>query len=116
MLYERFYETCLLMKKDTEPDGEGGWKTAWIGDGNFEAAVVLDTSKEARVAESKGISRTYTVTCPTGTDLGYDSVFQRVSDGKTFRVVSDPKDLAAPEVATFKFEIVKAVAWEIPNE
>lgn len=116
MLYERFYEPCELMEYVSEQDGEGGWKSGWTGTSNFEAAVVLDTSTEARIAESAGMSRTYTVTCPIGTDLGFGSVFKRVSDGKAFRVTSDPKDLAAPEVATFKFEIVKAEAWEIPDE
>lgn len=116
MLYERFYEPCQRLQKSRVPDGEGGWETKWLALNEFEAAVVLDTSSEAVIAQSAGMSRTYTITSPKGTNLGFHEAFKRVSDGKVFRVTSDPRDLQTPSVATFEFEIVKAEAWELPNE
>lgn len=115
-LFEQFYEPCQHLQKDRVPDGEGGWKTNWLGLNEFEAAVVLDTSTDAYKAASPDMNRSYTVTCPKGTQLQYHSVFKRVADGKVFRVVSDPKDIATPSMATFQFEIVKAEAWELPDE
>lgn len=115
-LYELFYEPCQLLEKEKVTDGEGGWKTTWTSKGDFEAAVVLDTSSAAVIAESAGMNRSYTVTCPTGTGLRFHDVFKRMSDGKAFRVTSDPSDVTTPSMATFQFEIVKAEVWEIPDE
>lgn len=115
-LYEQFYEPCQRLQKGRVPDGEGGWETKWLALGEFAAAVVIDTSAEAVIAESAGMSRTYRVTCPDGTKLGFHDVFKRVRDGKTFRVTSGPVDLTAPSMASFSFEIVKAEAWELPDE
>ena len=116
MLYEQFFEPCQHLQKHRKPDGEGGWITNWLALNEFEAAVVLDTSTEAVLAASANMNRTYTVTCPVGTKLGFHDVFKRVSDGKTFRVTSDPNDLRTPSMATMQFEIVKAEAWGLPNE
>lgn len=115
-LFEKFYEPCVLIQKDREPDGEGGWITNWIALDEFEAAVVRDTSTEVRIAESEGMSRSYTVTCPVGTALAFHSVFRRVRDGQIFRVTSEPIDITTPSVASFQFEQVTAEAWELPDE
>lgn len=115
-LYSQMYEVCQKLEKESVPDGEGGFESRWVPVRGFEAAVVLDSSTEAVLAASAGMNRSYRVTSPIGTNLGFHDVFQRVSDGKTFRVVSDPTDIQTPAVATFQFEIVKAEAWEVPDE
>lgn len=112
-LYETFYEPCILMERRREPDGEGGWNSVWTDDGpEFEAAVVIDNTMTARVAESQGMKSVYTVTTNSNVNLEFHDVFKRVSDGKTFRVTSDPKDKTTPDAATFSFEQVTAEAWE----
>ena len=112
-LYETFYEPCVLLEKKRVPDGEGGWNTQWTDDGpKFEAAVVLDNTMTARVAESQGMKSVYTVTTNQNVNLEFHDAFKRLSDGKTFRVTSDPNDKETPDAASFHFEQVTAEVWD----
>lgn len=115
-LFEKFYEPVQKVQKAEFPDGQGGWTSYWLAFNEFEAAIVLDTSVEARVAESQGMNRTYTITSPLGTNLGFGDIVKRVSDGRYFRVTSESSDVKTPSVASFRFEQVKAEAWELPDE
>lgn len=115
-LYEDFYEPCVLMEKKRITDGEGGWITKWDDGIGFEAAIVMDSTLQARVAESDGMTSVYTVTTPDNVKFDFHDVFKRLKDGKTFRVTSDPDDKTTPEVASFSFEQVTAEAWEIPSD
>lgn len=114
-LFEEFYEPCVLMEKVRVSDGEGGWVTKWDDGPEFVAAIVMDSTLQARVAESEGMKSVYTVTTPQNINFDFHDVFKRLSDGKAFRVTSDPTDKQTPDVATFSFEQVTAEAWEIPN-
>lgn len=116
MLYENFYEPCQRLQLSGSPDNEGGWDTNPVALNEFMAAVVLDTSSEALIADSEGLNRSYRVTSPKGTNLGFNDVFKRVSDGQTFRVISERLDIVTPPISSFEFEVVKAEAWELPNE
>lgn len=115
-LFEEFYEPCVLMEKRRITDGEGGWLTKWDEGIEFLAAVVMDSTLQARVADSEGMKSIYTVTTPQNIKFVFHDVFKRLSDGKTFRVTSDPTDKETPSVASFKFEQVTAEAWEIPSD
>ena len=55
-------EKCTLIDKRRVPDGYGGAKVAWVDSINFDAAIILDTSTEARIAEKQGVTNLYTVT------------------------------------------------------
>lgn len=113
-LFESFYEPCVLMEKKRVSDGEGGWVTSWEDGIEFEAAIVLDTTMTARVAESEGMKSVYTVTANTNIAFDFHDVFKRLEDGKIFRVTSDPTDKTTPDVASFQFEQVTAEVWELP--
>lgn len=115
-LFEDFYEPCALMEKKRVSDGEGGWITQWVEGIEFEAAIVMDSTLQARVAESEGMSSVYTVTTQHNINFDFHDVFKRLRDGKTFRVTSDQDDKKTPDVASFSFEQVTAEAWEIPSE
>lgn len=114
-LFRNFYEPCVLMEKERLSDGEGGWITDWYEGMEFEAAIVMDTSIQARIAESDGMSSVYTVTTDKNVRLEFHDAFKRVSDGKTFRVTSDRNDKMTPDVASFDFEQVTAESWELPR-
>ena len=101
------------MEKKRVSDGEGGWFTQWSEGIEFSAAVVMDSTLQARVAESEGMSSVYTVTTPDNIKFDYHDVFKRLKDGKTFRVTSDPEDKTTPDVASFSFEQVTAEAWDL---
>ena len=112
-LYENMKEVCMLLERQRVPDGEGGWNTAWIDGLLFDAAIVMDSSTTARVAESEGMNSVYTVTVDKNIKLEFHDVFKRVSDGKIFRVTSDYNDKQTPDVATFDFMQVSAEAWAL---
>ena len=110
-LYESFMVPCRRVGKSRIPDGEGGWTTQWVDGASFDAAIVLDSTISAIVAEAQGVTGVYTVTTDKGTRLGFHDVFRRVSDGKVFRVVrvNDP----TPAAASFQFNQVRADEWSL---
>lgn len=108
-------EDCIMLDKRTVPDGYGGYITQWTEGAPFEAAVVFDTSIEARRAEGEGVSSLYTVTTKKSLTLEYHDVFQRISDGKIFRVTSDGDDKHTPKSAGLNMRQVTAEEWSLPN-
>lgn len=112
-LIDSFKEPCVLMEKKRVSDGEGGWTTTWVDGAAFDAAIVKDTSLEARIAEKDGLTNTYTVTTSTNASLEFHDVFKRKSDGQVFRVTSNGDDKRTPSVASFEFEQVSAEEWSL---
>lgn len=110
-LIDSFKVPCTLVEKTRVPDGEGGWTTAWADGAPFEAAIVLDSSINARVAEAEGVTGVYTVTTDRNVELDFHDAFRRDSDGQVFRVtkVND----STPDVATFQFNQYQAEEWSL---
>jgi len=110
-LVDAFKTDCVIMDKSRVSDGEGGFVTTWVDGAQFKAAIVRDTSLQARVAEKEGVSNVYTVTTDKNAMLEFNDVFKRVSDGQVFRVRSNGDDKQTPGVATFQFAQVTAEEW-----
>lgn len=113
MLYERMMTECILLEKVRVPDGLGGWTTTWNEGASFKAAILKDSTIEARTAEKQGVTEVYTVTVPKETPLSYMDVFRRKSDQQTFRVTSNMKDNASPSFTQINFGQVNAEEWEL---
>lgn len=112
-LVDAFKGPCAVMDKAKVPDGEGGFTTVWQEGAEFDAAIVKDTSLEARIAERDGLTNTYTVTTSANVSLEFHDVFKRKSDGQVFRVTSNGDDRHTPPVASFEFEQVSAEEWSL---
>lgn len=108
-------ETCTMLNKRTVDDGYGGYRTTWENGAQFSAAIVFDTSIEARRAEAEGVSSLYTVTTSRALTLEYHDVFRRLRDGKIFRVTSDGDDKYTPASTALDMRQVTAEEWELPN-
>lgn len=108
-------ETCVFLNKQTVRDGYGGYKTTWTEGVDFKAAIVFDTSIEARAAEVQGVHSLYTVTTERGLTLEYHDVFRRDRDGKIFRVTSDGDDKFTPASAGLDMRQVTAEEWELTS-
>lgn len=108
-------ENCVMIDKKTEADGYGGFITSWVEGAEFQSAIVLNTSIEARVAERAGVTALYTVTTNKSINLQYHDVFKRLSDGKIFRVKSDGDDKKTPASATLNMRQVTAEEFELPE-
>lgn len=101
-------ENCIMMDKTTVDDGYGGYDVVYVEGAAFDAAIVFNSSIEARRAEAEGVTSLYTVTTPRAIKLEYHDIFKRVRDGKIFRVKSDGDDVFTPKSATLDMRQVTA--------
>ena len=108
-------ERCVLLTKTVVNDGYGGYTTTWAESANFDAAIVFDTSIQARQAEANGVSSLYTVTTGKALTLEYHDVFRRERDSKIFRVTSDGDDKYTPASASLDMRQVTAEEWTLPS-
>lgn len=108
MLLQEAMEKCVMLNKQTASDGYGGYMTTWADGAEFDAAIVLDTSIEARTAAKQGVTALYTITTSKALNLQYHDVFRRQEDGKTFRVTSDGDDKKTPASALLDMRQVSA--------
>lgn len=112
-LLDSMMESCTMQDRLTVSDGVLGFTSTWVPGATFKAAIIRDTSIEARTAEKQGVTEVYTVVTAKGTNLQYHDVFKRDSDGQVFRVTSGQKDAEAPEASTVKIGKVTAEKWEL---
>ena len=107
---------CVLMEKKREPDGAGGFVTEWYEGASFKAAISVNTTTEAQIAEAQGIKRIYSVITNKNATLDYQDVFKRLSDGATFRVTSDGHDVTTPSSSSMpNMSQVTAKREELPQ-
>lgn len=106
-------ESCVMMDKRTEPDGYGGYTTAYTEGAEFKAAIVFDASMEARTANKQGVTSLYTVTTTRALTLEYHDVFKRIRDGKVFRVTSDGDDRFTPQSTALDMRQVTAEEFRL---
>lgn len=108
-------ESCTILNKTVQKDGYGGYVTTWTEGVEFDAAIVFDTSIQARAAEVQGVTSRYTVTTKRELTLEYHDVFRRNGDGKIFRVTSDGDDKFTPKSATLDMRQVTAEEFSLPS-
>lgn len=103
----------VMLDKRSVPDGVGGIVAEWAEGAVFKAAIVFDSSIEARVGEKQGVTSLYTVTTRKNVSLSYHDVFKRLSDGKIFRITSDGDDQYTPTSSTLNMRQVTAEEWSL---
>lgn len=111
-LIESMMEKCNILNHIREDDPYGDEVERWTVGTSFDATIIKDSSTEAIVAEQQGVKEIFTVVTKKGFSLNYHDVFQRASDGKTFRVTSNTKDSEAPAASTVRIAKVTAEKWE----
>ena len=107
---------CVMLDKRTVPDGLGGYSIQYVEGAEFDAAITLDTSIQARTAEKQGVTALYTVTTAKAMNLQYHDIFKRKSDNKIFRVTSDGDDKLTPPSATLDMRQVSAEEYTLPSQ
>lgn len=108
-------DPCTLLNKQTQADGYGGYLSTWTEGAQFSAAIVFESSVQARVAAAQGVTNLYTITTGREMNLQFHDVFRRESDGKIFRVTSDGDDKKTPPSATLNMRQVTGEEWELPR-
>lgn len=108
-------EECIMMDKSKVDDGYGGYDNIWTEGVHFDAAIIFDSSMNARIADKQGVSSLYTITTDKRLVMQFHDVFKRVRDGKIFRVTSDGDDKFTPESASLNMRQVTAEEWSLPT-
>lgn len=108
-------EKCVMLDKRTQADGYGGYYSTYEEGAEFKAAIVFDSSIQARTAGVQGLTSLYTVTTEKAINLQYHDVFRRVRDSKVFRVTSDGDDKKTPASASLNMRQVTAEEWKVPS-
>lgn len=114
-LIDEMKDPCTMLDRVTVSDGMGGFTQQWQDGASFTAAIVKDSSMQARTAEKQGVTELYTVTVDKGLQLDYHDVFRRDEDGMVFRVTSNITDSQTPARATFQIGQVTAERWVLPT-
>lgn len=104
---------CVFMIPTKTPDSSGGYITEWAEGESLSAAVVRDTSTEARIAEAAGTVSVYTVTVPRDVHLPFHSVIKRLTDGKVFRITSDNAEKKTPVCTALDMAQSTAEEWRL---
>lgn len=108
-------DNCTMIDKRTVADGYGGYTVQYVDGAPFDAAVILNSSMQARVAEHEGVTALYTVTTSKALNLQYHDVFRRERDKKIFRVTSDGDDKLTPASASLDMRQVSAEEFVLPT-
>lgn len=115
-LYTDAMEQCQMIHKITQNDPYGGEITSYVRGATFDAAITLDSSMQARIGLSQGVRNVYTIHTLKEKLLQPFEIFERSSDGKTFRVTSDGKDSQTPAKARIDMRFCTAEEWAVPGE
>lgn len=114
-LLDEYMENCVMIDKTTVSDGRGGFDYVFVDGAEFQAAITLDNSIQAKIAEQQGVTGVYKVTTTKSINLQYHDIFKRVSDGKIFRATSDGDDNKTPQSATLNIRQVSAEEYTLPS-
>ena len=106
-------EEFAMYNKTTTFDSYGGRIDTYTEGATFQAAAVLDTSMQARIAEKQGVTGLYTITTAKAVNLQFHDVIKRMSDGKVFRIKSDGDDKKTPISASLDMRQVSAEKYTI---
>lgn len=114
-LLDDYMEDCVMIDKTSVSDGRGGFDYAFVEGAEFQAAITLDNSIQAKIAEQQGVTGIYSVTTQKSINLQYHDIFRRSSDSKVFRVTSDGDDKKTPPSATLNMRQVSAEEYTLPS-
>lgn len=114
-LLDDFARTCVVMEKNRQPDGAGGYIVEWTEGAEFTNYQALDTSMEARRAEKEGVTSLYSALVRADFPIEYNDYFKDKSTGLTYRVTSNPEEKVAPKSASFELKYFTAERKELPQ-
>lgn len=115
-LLDEAMEPCQFIDKTTGRDSYGGVIPVWKPGAEFDAAIVLDNSTEARIAASEGVKNLYTVTVRRNIPLESGQILQRLKSGMYLRLTSDGTDAKTPKSAGLDMRQASAELLEaLPN-
>lgn len=115
-LYEAMMEDFSIIEPRRVPDGASGSYVTYEEGMSFKAAITLNSTMEAMIAEKQGVTSVYTVTTRRNMLLRHDDIIRRKSDGQVFRVTTNSADNKSPRVGTIDLATATAEKWELIND
>lgn len=106
---------CVFLDRTTTPDGRGGIIYDYKEGAEFDAAIYLENSLNEQIAEKQGVTGIYQVTVRRNVRLEFHTIFRRMSDGKTFRVISKDES-KTPASSSLDMRVVRAEEYELPAD
>lgn len=106
---------CVFLDRTTTPDGRGGIIYDYTEGAEFDAAIYLENSLNEQIAEKQGVTGIYQVTVRRNIRLEFHTIFRRMSDGKTFRVISKDES-KTPASSSLDMRVVRAEEYDLPAD
>lgn len=103
MAVEDFFVPCVMMDKKTAQDGFGGVVETWTDGAPIRCGIVRKSTTEAVIAYQKGTREIFTLAFSDLLEMHQGDTVKRLSDGKTFRVTSDSRDMTTPPGSEMHF-------------
>jgi hypothetical protein len=113
-LYEDALQDFKVMNRSDINDGYGGTATTWAEGATIKGAIVYNSSNEASIARSSGVS----VAVSFKTLKKYSLYFHEVlkdSAGRTYRLIQKADLNKTPASAGIDMQSWDAEEWVIPN-
>lgn len=114
-LLDEYMEACTFLTRSIVSDGYDGYVEEYTDGIEFQAAIVQDSSIQAKIAQKQGVTELYTITTRKALNLQFHDVFRRNSTGETFRVTSNGNDKHTPASAGLNMRQVSAEKYSLPK-
>ncbi|MGN0778889.1 MAG: hypothetical protein ACI4MJ_07070 [Aristaeellaceae bacterium] len=102
-MLEHYMEDFLLLECVREPDGMGGFRTAYEESMAFRGGVTATMSREITVAQSARDAVIPVLVHEWGVTLRCGDIIRRVSDGECYRVTGRSSDMRTPDMAALAY-------------
>lgn len=109
-------QACVVLNRSRIPDGQGGYKNAWVDGITFYPSWEYEAAPEITVAEQQGVSRVYRIYVDKSLDLQHHEVFRRISTGQTYRVTNPGTDRHTPASSAMDLRLIEVEIWDLPHE
>lgn len=94
-------------------DGMGGRAQAWAEGETFRAFLREDRAGESAEAQRMAEAPKFTLVTPWAVELGYHEIVKRLSDGTTYRMLSDTRNKRPPVLSAIHIAAASCERWEI---
>jgi len=119
-LLNEYKSSFVIWHRVSKDDDYGGYDSIWVKGASFDGILTEDTSITATVAGIDQNKNFFGIKCERTVPLEFHTIFQRVSDGRFFRITSG-EVLKSPTMSRLNMQILSAEAfdptdWEEPKE
>ena len=108
-----------ILTRTRTSDGRGGSRTTYTKGNTIKGCLTpqrVDTEMVVVVADSETATTSFVLFTNKSDIIPFDTIIQRASDSKTYRVISDPTDQASPDGAPIYLRMHIVEEFELDGE